>query len=68
MEKLVHFYKQVLDFAGMSVDENGFVHSFGVDRPVVTVEDKVMVIPTRTSSLRSCASWDSWDSRDTILR
>lgn len=48
MEKLVHFYKQVLDFAGMSVDENGFVHSFGVDRPVVTVEDKVMVIPTRT--------------------
>lgn len=47
MEPLLEFYKSVLSFAGLEVDENGFVHARGGDTPVITVGDKVMVIPTR---------------------
>lgn len=41
------FYKEVLEFAGLFIDPKGYVRSKSGEKNIITVKDKLMVVPTR---------------------
>ena len=47
MSSLIEFYKQVLDFANLHADTNGYVRSNGGEKSIITVENRLMVLPIR---------------------
>lgn len=41
------FYKDVLDFANLHVDSNGYIRSNGGEKSIITVKNRLLVVPLR---------------------
>ena len=47
MQPLIDFYTQLMEFAGLRVDEKGFIHGESTEANIVQIDGKLLALPTR---------------------
>lgn len=70
MSQLIEFYKDVLSLANLVPDEKGYIRATTKDKPIVTVENRLWVLPTQEHQTTLTSDKEIFHplSENTILR
>ena len=70
MQPLIDFYTQLMGFAGLRVDEKGFIHGESTEANIVQIDGKLLALPTRNQLSKLTSDVEIFHplSEDTLVK